>query len=171
MISSPTIRSQDEVQIKTNRNLFYLCSDWPLLWHLVNPLTLKIWLLILPFSWFTSPCESVVRICSRSRWQLLPGKFEFSQCLFAGYCMNTMGRSYMSITSGSQRVKKKVVKRSLGFRLSNVDRVSRDSLNVLDVKCGSAPSGRSVNSIRRRLLSTDIARKKNSQMIKQFCRT
>ena len=77
----------------------------------------------------------------------------------------------MSITSGSQRVKKKVVKRSLGFRLSNVDRVSRDSLNVLDVKCGLAHSGRSVNSIRRRLLSTDITRKKNSQMIKQFCRT
>ena len=77
----------------------------------------------------------------------------------------------MSITSGSQRVKKKVVKRSLGFRLSNVDRVSRDSLNVLDVKCGLAPSGRSVNSIRRRLLSTDITRKKkqsNDQTILSY---
>ena len=33
--------------------------------------------------------------------QFLPDKFEYSFYLFAGCCMNIIGRSYMLITSGS----------------------------------------------------------------------
>ena len=36
--------------------------------------------------------------------QFLPDKFEYSFYLFAGCCMNIIGRSYMLIASGSQRV-------------------------------------------------------------------
>ena len=36
--------------------------------------------------------------------QFLPDKFEYSFYLFAGYCMDIVGRSYMLIASGSQRV-------------------------------------------------------------------
>ena len=34
----------------------------------------------------------------------VPDKFEYSRYLFAGYCMNTIGRRYMFITPESLRV-------------------------------------------------------------------
>ena len=86
--------------------------------------------------------------------------------------MNTMGRSYMSITSGSQRVKKKSCKALTWLSL---------------IKCGPCVKGfiervgckvwpRSLREIGK-LDQTQIViyrhneKKKNSHMIKKFCRT
>ena len=44
-------------------------------------------------------------------WQdeLLLDKFEYSHYLFAGQCMDIVGRSHMLITSGSSMAKEKVL--------------------------------------------------------------
>ena len=68
---------------------------------ILNCLTPKIWLLILPSISNTFPCKLVTRIWGLKRWQLLPDKFEYSHYLFAGQCMDTMGKSYILITFGT----------------------------------------------------------------------
>ena len=69
-----------------------------------NLLTPKIWLLILPSSCYTFPCNYLWEVDVRSRKELLPDKFEHSHYQFAGLCMDVLGRSNMLIMSGSLRV-------------------------------------------------------------------
>ena len=59
----------------------------------VNPLTPRIWLLIIPSCCFKFSCKLVDR-------------FEYSHYLFARYLMDISGRNFMLITSGSYIVEK-----------------------------------------------------------------
>ena len=70
-----------------------------------NPLISEIWLLILLSCCYTPPCKLIMRIWCYIKIKILPDKFEYTHYLFAGQCMDIIGRSCMSITSGSERVK------------------------------------------------------------------
>ena len=62
-----------------------------------NPLTPKIWLLILPSSFYTFPNELVSRICVGSEKQFLPDKFVNSQCLHVSWIMSGYYRDKLSV--------------------------------------------------------------------------
>ena len=77
---------------------------WQLIWVQgcrLKPLNPKVWLLILSSSCYTFLLNKLQEFGVRSREQPLPDKFEYSQYLFCGWCMDIIGRIYMLITSGS----------------------------------------------------------------------
>ena len=59
------------------RNCFFFIS-------VINPLALKIWLLILPSYCYTFPCKLVTRIWCQIKIKISTDKFEYSHYLFAG---------------------------------------------------------------------------------------
>ena len=63
----------------------------------LNPLTAKIWLLILSSCCYTLPCKLVTRIWCKIKIKL-PDKFFYSHKPFARKLMDIMGRSYMLVT-------------------------------------------------------------------------
>ena len=76
------------------------------------------WLLILPSGCYIFPCKIFVRIwcwIKITTYAWYNCKFEYSHHLFAEWCMNIIGRSYILITLGFKGLRQNEGERKVGY--------------------------------------------------------